>query len=328
MKKDRGSITILTLSTILFMLSFLISTYMIISNRRQAQTEIKRETQEIYESDTGNIDAIYNSYFAGSGEIIPISTPDQLLSVGTDKYIVSGDKIYKCTVNSDYELINNISFDVNDYIDKYPEKFQNSTNWIDIEQQKQKNQLTGNFSYNKNEILETNANGKKITHSNSVSYIEYIESTGTQYIDTGVYPTSTTMVRLKFNMTIATGMVIVGYYISESDVFRFFNYGNQAYLDYGSGSSGNRIYGGTISAGVTYNIEFGNRYVKDLNTGGNIISSTQVNFPTKSYTMGIFGVNGMELSLGKIYYCQIFDNGVLVRSFLPALDNSRCSLLI
>ena len=81
MKKDRGSITIITLVTILFMLSFLISTYMIISNRRQAQTEIKRETQEIYESDTENIDAIYNSYFAGEGEVIPIYTEEQLLKI-------------------------------------------------------------------------------------------------------------------------------------------------------------------------------------------------------------------------------------------------------
>ena len=73
MKKDRGSITIITLVTILFMLSFLISTYVIISNRRQAQTEIKRETQETYENNVEDIDAIYNSYFADEKEVISIS---------------------------------------------------------------------------------------------------------------------------------------------------------------------------------------------------------------------------------------------------------------
>lgn len=45
MKKERGAITLLTLITILFMLSFLISTYVIIANRRQAQEEIKRKTR-------------------------------------------------------------------------------------------------------------------------------------------------------------------------------------------------------------------------------------------------------------------------------------------
>jgi cell division protein FtsX len=41
MRKNRGAITIITLITILFMLSFLVSTYIIIANRRQAQEEIK-----------------------------------------------------------------------------------------------------------------------------------------------------------------------------------------------------------------------------------------------------------------------------------------------
>lgn len=45
MKKNRGAITIITLVTVLFMLSFLISTFVIIQNRRQAQEEIKRKTR-------------------------------------------------------------------------------------------------------------------------------------------------------------------------------------------------------------------------------------------------------------------------------------------
>lgn len=45
MKKERGSITVITIVTILFMLSFLISTFVIIQNRRQEQAEIKRKTR-------------------------------------------------------------------------------------------------------------------------------------------------------------------------------------------------------------------------------------------------------------------------------------------
>lgn len=45
MKKERGAITLITLVTIVFMISFLIGTYVIMSNRRQAQEEIKRETR-------------------------------------------------------------------------------------------------------------------------------------------------------------------------------------------------------------------------------------------------------------------------------------------
>lgn len=168
MKKERGSITIITLVTILFMLSFLISTYMIISNRRQAQTEIKRETQEIYESDTENIDAIYNSYFAGEGETIPISTPEQLLKIGTDEYIVGGDKIYTCTANANYRLMTNLQLNVSEYIDENPNSFEtvnSSTRWINIEKQKENGTLIGDFDYNGKDIMEVDSRNVSLLHS-------------------------------------------------------------------------------------------------------------------------------------------------------------------
>ncbi len=168
MKKDRGSITIITLVTILFMLSFLISTYMIISNRRQAQTEIKRETQEIYESDTENIDAIYNSYFAGEGEVIPIYTEEQLLKIGTDEYIVGGDKIYTCTANANYILMTNLQLNVSEYIDENPNSFEtvnSSTRWINIEKQKENGTLIGDFDYNGKDIMEVDSRNVSLLHA-------------------------------------------------------------------------------------------------------------------------------------------------------------------
>ena len=45
MKKERGAITLITLVAIVFMISFLIGTYVIMSNRRQTQEEIKRKTR-------------------------------------------------------------------------------------------------------------------------------------------------------------------------------------------------------------------------------------------------------------------------------------------
>ena len=49
MKKERGSILIITLTTVLFMLAFLISTYTIIANRRQAQAAIRKEAKECFD---------------------------------------------------------------------------------------------------------------------------------------------------------------------------------------------------------------------------------------------------------------------------------------
>jgi len=81
MKKERGSILIITLTTVLFMLAFLISTYTIIANRRQAQAEIRKESKEIYEKDIENIDEIYSGFFADENAQIPIYEADQLFQI-------------------------------------------------------------------------------------------------------------------------------------------------------------------------------------------------------------------------------------------------------
>lgn len=147
MRKERGAITIITLVTILFMISFLISTFVIIANRRQAQTEIKRETQDIYESDVDNKEQIYNSYFASSDETIPISTPEQLLKIATDGYIVSDGKIYKCLKAADYQLVNDIELKNSDYLLEYPAAFEEVTYMgTETTTQTVTNQIT-DFSY-------------------------------------------------------------------------------------------------------------------------------------------------------------------------------------
>ncbi len=201
-----------------------------------------------------------------------------------------------------------------------------ATRWKNIEYQTEQGTFTGNFDYNGKTITEIDTENNTIIHQ-KINEIQYIEATGTQWIDTNICPTSNTKVMLKFNMTAPTGNVIIGFYNSESDSFRFFNYNNNAYLDYGSGDGYNRINGGTIAAGTTYNIEFGNRYVKDIDTNTNIISSTAVSFTDKTTSMRIFGDAGSDKASGKLYYCKVYDNNNLVGDFVPALDENNVPCL-
>ncbi len=134
MRKQRGAITLITLATILLMLAFLISTFTIIMNRRQAQSEVKRKTKEIYESDVGNEEELYNNYFADTSEVIPITTVEQLLKVGTDEYIESNGIIYKCTVAASYRLDAELELIDSEYLDKYPNQFSEQT-WTETEYQ-------------------------------------------------------------------------------------------------------------------------------------------------------------------------------------------------
>lgn len=175
MKKERGAITLITLITVLFMLSFLISTFVIISNRRQSQEEIKKKTKEIYEKDVENVDEIYNAYFAEENATIPIETEEQLFKIGTDSYIVVDNKIYKCTSNANYCLQIDLEFNVTDYATKYANAFSKRelevegttytvTRWKDIEYQEEQNTFTGTFDYNEKQITEITEENYTILH--------------------------------------------------------------------------------------------------------------------------------------------------------------------
>lgn len=107
-------------------------------------------------------------------------------------------------------------------------------------------------------------------------WLDYIESTGTQWIDTKVNVKSSLKSQLKFNMTAVTGDVIYGNInANDTDDYRLFNYSGTCYLDFPNGS---RLYGGTISAGTTYEVEVGNYYAKNMATGSNFVSGSAVSF--------------------------------------------------
>ncbi len=61
LKKENGVITIITLVTILFIVSFLISSYILVANKVKIQKEIVSETRKIYEPKS-SMEEIYNSY--------------------------------------------------------------------------------------------------------------------------------------------------------------------------------------------------------------------------------------------------------------------------
>lgn len=208
MKKERGAITLITLVTILFMLAFLVSTFTIIMNRRQAQAEIKKETKEIYESDVENAEQVYKSYFAEEGETVPIRTASSLVKAtnaienNKKEFIYANNKIYICTSSSNYKLETNIKLKVSDYIEKYPDCFMDTTvttsgqtttvkRWKNIEYEKEQGNFKGIISYNGRKISETDTGNNIITHS-ELNQVEYIEGTGTQWIDTGIQPDTNT----------------------------------------------------------------------------------------------------------------------------------------
>lgn len=159
LKSEKGAITIIVLVSVLFFVSFLISSYVIIANKVQTQKEIIAETKKIYEPKS-SMEEIYNSYFSND-EIVPIYTVEQLLSIGEEtKQISINGKIYTFTNTSSYILKNDLEFSAID--------LGLTTDWIAIGSDN--STFDGNFEGNGYTITVTNLDGTKDVYSEENSY--------------------------------------------------------------------------------------------------------------------------------------------------------------
>ena len=154
-KSENGAITILVLVSVLFMLSFLISSYVIIANKVQTQKEIIAQTRKVY----GNydLDEIYNSYFS-NGEVVPIYDTNQLFKLGTNVNSAikqMENKIYKFSNTGKYILMEDLEIDESELPEGWiaPELFF-----------MRKNNKLGKIDYNGHTIKVKYSNGEEIIY--------------------------------------------------------------------------------------------------------------------------------------------------------------------
>ena len=230
MKNEKGAITLVTLATVIFILVFLVSSFVIISNKLQAQTEIKKELKSLYESEVRQAEEIYNSYY-------------------------------------------------------------------------------------------------------KIKYIEYLESTGTQYIDTGITANQDTSIEIVAQTTAdisdaTNGAGFIVYGAASS-------YNLNAFECYIHSSSYEFNYDGQYAFVATANTDENVTIAHDKNNVTLTIGETQYTQAfeyqafTTPYTITLFGINRGEIiaAKAKIYSCKIYDNGILVRDFKPALDGNNIPCL-
>ena len=163
-------------------------------------------------------------------------------------------------------------------------------------------------------------NRRRVMGGKSLPYdaeIEYLESTGTQWIDTGIYPTNTTVAKLKFMNLSYTGDVIFGMYDSQKNSYRLFNYSKDAYFDTGDGVNVGRLITTDIKIQINtiYEIELGNKYIKDI-IADTIIYGTTYN-ATYNKTLTLNGGNNRNFSKNRWYHVEIFDDTTLILDLIP-----------
>lgn len=177
-----------------------------------------------------------------------------------------------------------------------------------------------------NGLIQPKINGKKVYLFNGISthynfdfnsfytIIDYIEGTGTQWIDTGIQPTTSTKIATKCSFSVDGGNVFIGATgLPDNNDFRIFRAsGAYLYFDRGSGRLQN-----SLALNTVYELEFGNWYMK-IN-GQTVQSGNAFNISLSSSTIKVMPTTNADY--GKIYYLKIYDGDTLVRDFIPVKRN-------
>jgi len=156
--------------------------------------------------------------------------------------------------------------------------------------------------------------------------LEYLESTGTQYIDTGVkFTTDNARVKFTASVTYASDKMLCGSQNHSAEN----NYGFVCYLY----NNAMRVYMGTSNTGGISALVDGNVHIVDLQANNGTLTKT-IDGTTSTASYGGSIVSGEDFSIftnwkfatssmtdrcvsGKIYSFQIWNNGVLVRDMVP-----------
>lgn len=145
----------------------------------------------------------------------------------------------------------------------------------------------------------------------------YIESTGTQYIDTGIIPNQDTrvVVDVQFSEFPTAHSTLFGSNDNTNAYWAYYRYSDNQYRAINGGTTQRKIDFADPTQRVTVSLESGLYTV-----GENQISFTTANF-NNGLNMYLFALNRNNTvyypSSNKMFSCQIYDNGILVRDYIP-----------
>ena len=157
--------------------------------------------------------------------------------------------------------------------------------------------------------------------NNAYTEVEYIESTGTQYIDTNFVASINTRLQLQTLFNTTSNLGLYGGQMQDTDTgLRVFTSGNALYVAHG----GNRYQQThSFSSNTIYTID--HTHTKFLINGASTYR-TSSGTDYRNTNLAICRCNGFSGTVytlnGRIYYCKIWDNDVLKRDLVPCIRNS------
>lgn len=161
----------------------------------------------------------------------------------------------------------------------------------------------------------------------SYTPVEYLESSGTQYVDTGYKMSNNSKIVAKLSMADANIMTAVG--VSGSyQSFSIQSYNDNYRIRWRSGTTSNIQVDSSIPIGTTPHIFEVNS--TNAKIDGTVIGNTNSYQFAENSNLFICAMSSNNLPLnlakGRIYYYQIYDSNTLVRDFIPVVnqDNVAC----
>lgn len=149
--------------------------------------------------------------------------------------------------------------------------------------------------------------------------VEYIQSSGTQWVDSGVLPNQDSRVICKFQFLLRTEeqTMFMGRTAANENAFGLFHNKNGWNFDYGTG----RATGATATA-ITDVVDLDcNKSTATLN-GSELINSAQSWAGTASLAIFARNTNGTlnNYATAKLWSFSIFANGTIIRDFVPCIN--------
>lgn len=158
--------------------------------------------------------------------------------------------------------------------------------------------------------------------------VEYLHSSGTQWIDMGIAPDQNTKIILKVlatNLNGGAGVSLVGSRSSNNSIDQFFTYisADQGLLFRVDGAK-NPVAFTNFKVNTLYTITLStSRFLVDEN-GNRVLTmylSSTSDF-TSTVTMALFRSKPFNMGfIGNIYTCKHYNNDHLIQHFVPCLDS-------
>ena len=157
------------------------------------------------------------------------------------------------------------------------------------------------------------------------TYLQYVgsDATSSAYLDTDYEPSINTTYRIGYFLNSSTGYEVFGLNTIDGDDsdWRIFNHEGGMYFDWNNQRIENHD---KNWVGIPIEMEVGNYYIQDLSDYSMIAEGNyQDHMPTRQRRLTFRALYEHDNAYsGYINYLQIYENGTLVRNFIPAVRNA------